>query len=245
MYSSFLTALRTLTVFNLPGKSQDNYAQSLIWFPAIGFFLSLLFWLSVLIFKTANVVSSELIAVFILLLSVIFTRGLHLDGLADWADGFFGAYEKNKILAIMKDTHIGVFGMIALLLIPLIKLISIARLIDHNNEMFLFMPFAISRTGMVLLAVFLPYARSQGTGYNIVTRAKTAHFVAALMVSALTLYVLLNFTGVAFLSGGMLFTALLGFWFYKKIGGVTGDLLGASNEIIETLILFFCAILIL
>ena len=171
---------------------------------------------------------------------IVLSGGLHLDGLADWADSLGGASAERR-LAIMKDPRVGAFGVLALMAILLAKWVALVRLGEFGAP-WVVTAYAVSRTAMVDLAVALPYARKEGgTAAAIVGDARPWHRVVC-GVSALALVI--GVSGVAALALGWLIAAAFGRWCRRRVGGATGDLLGAASEIVETAVLLAAALAI-
>jgi cobalamin 5'-phosphate synthase/cobalamin synthase len=176
---------------------------------------------------------------------VWFTGALHLDGVADMADGFGGGRTREDVLQIMRDPRIGSFGAVALILVLALKFASIASLIDHGKALpYLIIAPGFARGSMVGLGYFLPYARSVegglGGSFQYVGRLE-------LLLSSGTAFVLALLAG--WRRGGIcllvtLFASACNAWLcMRRIGGITGDTLGANSEICEALILATGAIL--
>ena len=240
-----VTAFRTLTILPTPGNEVDNPADSLPWFPVVGAILGLLICGLVAIVEYMTSWSGGL-ALIAVALGVFLTRGLHLDGLADCADAFWGGWNRDRVLAIMKDSALGTFGVVALVLVLLAKWCSIATLVEHGSMHWIIVAMAISRAVQVDLAVGHEYARPEsGTGAAFISNARREHWIPAAW-STVALVVI--FGGFAWRPVITIFLALaLGRGFgqlcRKKVGGMTGDLLGAASEISETAILLLAAAL--
>jgi adenosylcobinamide-GDP ribazoletransferase len=143
------------------------------------------------------------------------------------------------VLAIMKDSRTGTFGAVAIVFVLLAKWIALAKLVEAGAPEWIIAACIVSRTMQVELAVANPYARAGGgTAAAFVNGAKTFHFIAALVSAAILLF------GVC--GPRWMWLALVPSWFAaralgissrRRIGGVTGDILGAANEIVELLVL--------
>ena len=169
MFQSLVTAVRTLTIFPFPGRDCENHATSLYWFSLVGGGIGLVNYLSSL--GLGYIISPswpELSALILLLLSVFITRALHLDGLADWADGFWGGFDRERTLAIMKDSFVGVYGMMVIVGISLLKWIALVKLIQTDQIIWVIIAAVGSRTIQVELAASMPYAREQGTALGFI-----------------------------------------------------------------------------
>jgi adenosylcobinamide-GDP ribazoletransferase len=185
------------------------------------------------------------------------TRGLHLDGLADAADALGGGTTIERRLAIMKDPHVGAFGVIALIGALLLKVAAFFAIYQVGffhieisatpwRQLFgITLPFIVSRTVQVWLCTALPYARATGgTAGPFVAGARWTHLAGAL-AGALFLCILIHpVAGPVLLAFGLLIGLGLRRFFRIRFGGITGDLLGASNEIVEVSGLILYAILL-
>jgi adenosylcobinamide-GDP ribazoletransferase len=243
MLRGLVTAFRTLTIFPVPGREATSHSAALPYFPLVGTVLGLLLWLLALANRLFPGDGWSLgIAAFMLLVSVIGTRALHLDGLADLVDALGGGGDPARRLEIMKDSSLGPFGGVALILVLFCKWVAFARLVSTGSTAWLILIFAISRTMQVKLAVSLPYARSEaGTALPFVRDATFSQGMAALAITAV---VALPYgpLGLLALALAECITWLYGRWCRKHIGGITGDLLGAGNELIETFLLMLAAV---
>jgi adenosylcobinamide-GDP ribazoletransferase len=244
MLKGLVTAFKTLTIFPVPGREAQNQAAALPFFPLVGFALGMILW-ALSLFNTVlgdNGWPAGVAAV-MLLAGVLSTRGLHLDGLADVADAVGGALDRERRLAIMKDVRLGAFGVVALILALLCKWLAFSRLVAANSTIWVALIFMISRASQVELMATLPYAREeQGTAAPFVHDATGGQRVAALTVTFLAA---LGYgpLGVMTLAAALGMTLIYGGWCRKHLGGITGDLLGAGNEIIETVLLLTAATL--
>ena len=238
MLNSLVTALRTLTVLPVPGKETETFSKALFWFPVVGFLLGLL---EALVGYLCNFFAwNELSAALVVFSGIILTRGMHADGIADLADGFWGGKTKEAALRIMKDPGVGSFGSIAVSGVILLKWIAVLKLIECGAFGFIASGVLLARWVQVLLASLLPYARSEGGTANFfVNGAGFSHVMGTLFLTLLflvflhhaDLYALFAVIPSAVAAG--LMTGLLS---YRKIGGVTGDVLGAGSEVTEVFV---------
>lgn len=251
MLRGLVTAIRTLTVLPTPGRDAARPASALPWFPLVGGLLGLLVFLPAWGLELVGDQWPEVgvykwpagLAALLVLFGALLTGGLHLDGLADWADGFFGAREREKILAIMKDPRKGTFGVAALVLVLLLKWAALARIVEWTGLLpWIIAVAATSRFCQVELAASLPYARAEGgTAAPFVTGARPWHRVVAFI---LVMAVCVGACGPAGAGAPLVGWMVMRFFrrrWRKRIGGVTGDLLGAGSELVETALLFIAA----
>jgi adenosylcobinamide-GDP ribazoletransferase len=234
VFITFIVALQFLTIVrvreNLP-FDDDTLGRSGAFFPVIGLLIGLVVWgfdqgLSA-------IVPPALRNIFLVLVLVVISRGLHLDGLADSADGLLGSSDRQQSLAIMKDSRIGAFGTLALIGVLLAKLRALDLLTDGQRTPALLLSPMFGRWACVVMAYLAPPAREEGLG---------AMFVRGTQFRTLLIVHLLLTTGFFFagLWIALLFLLLggltVGFTRYciRRLGGVTGDTLGAIGELVET-----------
>jgi adenosylcobinamide-GDP ribazoletransferase len=235
MLRGLVTALRTLTLLPIPGKDAERFSASLYWFPLVGLligaFQSLLAWGG----HAAG--WPELAALLALGGGVVLTRGLHADGLADLADGFFGGRSREATLRIMKDPNVGSFGSMALIVVSLLKWVCLLELVRYGAFGSIAAGVMLARMAQVMLAARLPYARAEGgTATAFVEGAGTPHLLVALLCGLILLMPLVNFdpSKIILLSAvAICSTFAVGLLSRRKIGGVTGDVLGACSELTE------------
>jgi adenosylcobinamide-GDP ribazoletransferase len=181
---------------------------------------------------------APLLAAFLLVAAgVAITGGLHLDGLADSSDGLFLWGDAERRLSAMRDPHVGSFGLLAIVLVVLGKFAALTPLVGHRRALALLGAVAVSRTLILVAAGLAPYARRQGTG-QIVVEATTVtdslwSVAAALAVGAL----LAGEAGLIASAAALLVAWSLSHIANERLGGVTGDILGAVVELGELIYL--------
>lgn len=233
-----VTAVRTLTWLPVPGRDAESFASSLPWFPIVGLLLgSALYGLCLLI----GPAWPEGAALAVVAGGALLTRGLHLDGLADAADGLFGGRTRERMLEIMKDSRMGAFGGIAIALVLLAKFVFVSRLAVMDATFWVVVAFVTSRTAQSVLAVAVPYARTEGTAGPFIAGARPAHALLALLLgmAAVALCGRMDTRLLAGFAAGLAISVLLGRAFRRRVGGITGDLLGATSELVETAVLLY------
>ena len=237
------TAFRTLTIIPWPGKESKGLSSALPWFPLVGLTLGLILYAIARVWVMLPFREWWAGAALLILVSEVWlTRGIHMDGLADWADSIGGFRQREKRLAIMRDANLGAFGVLALIVALMAKWVALERLLASGAFIWFLVIFSLSRNMMVELMTTLPYARKEeGMAREFVKGASSIHrFVSHIITMVLCLL---------FGPVGLLFFLLAGIltWLFKRIcrtqfGGITGDLLGTSNEIIEICLLVVCAL---
>jgi len=238
-----ITALRTLTILPVPGQEAASHAAGLPFFALVGALVSAaLCGAAGLLGTLARWPAGE--ALVVVAGAAVLTRALHLDGLMDWADGFGGGRSREHALQIMKDPHPGAFGVVAVVVVLLAKWVALERLAVLNLLFWFICAMTISRTAMVWLLVRLPYARPEGGTAGPFSRdARAWQLWVCLLTAALMLVAVAGPLGLAAAVAGLLLTALFGGWCRRRVGGVTGDLLGACGELLETVLVVAAAAL--
>ncbi len=242
MLKGLITAIRTLTVIPVPGKEGDDFSSALPWFPAVGLLLGLILYFVSFVWGLLPFDKwSWGCAVILSLLLIWLTRGLHMDGLADWADSL-GGFGRERRLAIMKDSSVGAFGVMALVLGIILKLVAFERIIASGSFMFLIIIPVISRSMLVELQTTMPYARiEQGMAGVFIKDATNRHRIIS-HVAAIVICACFGITGIVLFLLAFAITLFLKGMFRRQFNGITGDLLGASNEIIEVILLMIIAV---
>lgn len=233
-------ALTFLTVFPWRWKgpaAPEDLARSMFWFPWVGALLGVVYLGAWIGFQ--RLLPPPAAAGLLLCLTVIMTGGLHLDGLADTADGLAGGRNPAERLQIMKDSRLGTFGVASLALALILKfafLLALPAMGLEYGSIFLFP--VISRWGLVFLAYLSPNARPEGGLGQAMIEGVNDRVLAGASVAALALSLLAcGFRGMVLFTAAGLFVWLLSRFFLKKLGGITGDVLGAANELLEILVL--------
>ncbi|WP_131106209.1 adenosylcobinamide-GDP ribazoletransferase [Ornithinimicrobium sufpigmenti] len=240
---SVLDAVAFLTRVPVPPRRRFDLARAAWAFPLVGGLLGLV--LGTVGVLTAQPLGWLVAAVLVVALEVLLTGALHLDGLADCADGTGGA-DRRARLRIMKDHSVGVYGVAAVVLDLLLKVALVGALLDRADPglavVILTVVWALSRAAMLPLAAWLPYARDEGTGRSLVEgltagRLWSGGLVVAVCVGAAT-WAGSELTGatpwlvpLVLLPTVVVTTLLVGGWARRTLGGVTGDVLGSAAEV--------------
>lgn len=233
--ASFVAAFRFLTIFPIPGDygaGTDDLANSIVWFPVVGLVLGCL--ASGLALLLWSLLPPMMAAALLTLVLLGVSGGFHLDGLADTADGFFSARPRERILEIMRDSRIGVMGVIALVMVLLLKFSALAGLDRYGAMRAAFLMPVAGRCGIVIFMALLPYARTEGGLATLFySRRSRVAGIWALVVFGLAAMFTTGFNGVFLL---FVFAAVILFFAMvckRKINGATGDTLGAVCELSE------------
>ena len=173
---------------------------------------------------------------------VLLTGGLHEDGLADTADGLGGAQTKERALDIMKDSRVGSYGVIALVLSILTRWSALGVLSDTPFAAFV-VAAAVSRAVLPMQMALMPHARSDGLSHAV-GQVRLPYAFAALGIACLIAFIVLGWSAVLIVAVAYICTLPLSLFALKKIGGQTGDILGASQQISEIAVLIALATLL-
>ncbi len=233
--SSFLAAFRFLTLVPVSWKSSDDgrfFAASVICFPCIGLLIGLV--TSALLFPLTELLPFQVLAVVAMVLQAGISGFLHLDGLADSGDGLLSSRPRSRALEIMRDSHTGAMGMISVVFVLLGKYAALSALDGTYFFMAVFfMPLA-GRTAIVLSMAVLPYARSgRGLGRLFYSEDCRKTAVAAFLFCTLITGIISFSYTLHIISAILLTVAGFSLWCLKKLGGATGDTLGAVCELTE------------
>ncbi|MCX5697831.1 MAG: adenosylcobinamide-GDP ribazoletransferase [Candidatus Omnitrophica bacterium] len=237
-------ALQFLTIIPIKIKQFDErkIAYSIMFFPIVGLLLGLV--LSGVIFISLWLHLGEVsLTIFLVVLLVALTGGMHLDGLADTADALLSRKNKDEMLRIMRDSHIGVMGVLSLVCILLLKIALIYSLALSVKIVSILLMCMLSRWAMALAMYVFPYSRQEGKA-RLFIQGMNLKILAFATIGTLALAVIIwQLKGLALMVVIALSTYLIGKAIQKKIDGITGDTIGAINELTEVLVLF--AILII
>lgn len=240
MLTSFHFALSFLTTLPFPFKkslSDREVAASVSWFPLVGFVLG--FIISLSFYLLTPLLPRQLNGVIVLVILVLLTGGFHLDGLADTADGFLSARSRPEdILKIMKDSSIGTMGALGLILVLLLKYIAIVQLPDQVIISCLILLPVYGRFSIVILAYLASYARKEGgLGEAITQQVSTREVIYASACTIVGTLFLSGFRGLLTLIIITMYTWGVKLYATRRIGGITGDVLGFCCESSEALAL--------
>lgn len=222
--------------------NKEDFAKGIIYFPIVGLIIGVF---NMTFYMGANYIASGLFPIICCILAnCIITGALHIDGLADTCDGIFSARNKERILEIMKDSRIGTNGAIAIIFDFLLR-ISILQSFNNKDILIpILLSPVIAKTLVAFSIGFSADARTGG-GMGSLFMEKSSRYRA---LGALTLG--LGIIGA--ISGGsglisLMICSIIMFvykhYIYEKIGGMTGDTLGAANEVMEVVFLISYALI--
>ncbi|MCS7164438.1 MAG: adenosylcobinamide-GDP ribazoletransferase [Thermodesulfovibrio sp.] len=243
MINRFLIALSFLTLLPLKPKRIDEkeIVSSVVFFPTVGFIEGILSF--ALSYTLVQIFPSSIISLILLLFFLIMRGILHLDGLSDTFDAFFfkstGNREKDvkRRLEIMKDSSVGVAGVVVLVFAILCKFILFKEILELKQYLIFIFTFCLSRWIIIPLMYSGKPAKTTGLGFLFIGKIKLRQlFLSTLLPLILFLYFVV-YEKYVFLVASLLLIFLI-FLFLKKVfeklfNGITGDNLGATVEIME------------
>lgn len=213
-----------------------------MWFGLVGAFIGVILAGAMTLFNRLDLIPA-VSAIIILLIWIFITGGMHIDGISDMADGFFSMRDKEKTLEIMKDSHVGAFGVITIVFLLLIKFEMLKEfIIIEKNVWLLILPPTIARIAAGLVLSFYETTKKSGLGYTFHSSDPRIFwaigFVVTLIISSI-----LNIKSLIFIGIAILASNLMALWAKKKIGGLNGDIYGAIVETVEVIgMVFICAV---
>jgi len=234
--TGLLIALRFLTrlpVPNFKGEEAGDLARAAPWLPVVGAMLGILVALAVALGVNGGPWVAALAG---LLAWVLLTGGLHLEGLADVADGLGAAHrDKDRFLEVARDPHVGAFGVIAIALQIAVKLVLLAWVADSDRVPLasVVLIAAWARWGTLVVGRFVPPLRPEG----MASRLAAGIGMPAIGIGAVVLAAL-SYVVAPALMAAVPMAALLALYWRVRLGGINGDCHGADIELMESLLLF-------
>lgn len=239
----FLIALQFLTrlpVTLVTPPAAGEVGRSLLYYPLVGLLIGLFPLLTVLLIEGQDPLLAAALAV---AAWALITGGLHLDGLADTVDAWIGGLgDRERTLEIMKDPATGPMGALGIALVLLLKTAAVHALLLGDFAYALLIPPILARTSALLLMISTPYVRRGGLAAALAVEADRKH---CLTVCGITALILLIISPVPALLGVLTGGGLMLVWrglLMKRLGGYTGDTIGALIEAIEVVVLISLAL---
>lgn len=234
MAGAFLNALQFLTVIPIPAREGDPraypLARSAIFFPVVGALLGVL---AVTVHHLLTpVLPRSLLVLVILVMWSVLTGGLHDDGLADTFDAFGSKRSREHILRVMKDSRVGAFGILALAFSLLIRWQALTLLPADRTDPALMISQILPRAGIVILA-YTAGGATQGLGGTLANSLTGRHTLWTVLVALAITLPFWTWQALLGVTVCIVLVVLLRLYFRSRIGGVTGDCLGASNQLQE------------
>lgn len=239
-FRSLASAIAFLTRVQLPSSwsASTDIAGGAPAFPVVGALLGAL--VGGIVHLLAKVEPAAAAAAIAVAAELLLTGALHLDGLADSADSL-GARDSARALEIMRDHTLGTYGVSAIALDLLAKTVALSTL--AHRPLAVLVALSLSRAIALPIAMVLPYARGEdaGLGYALSKRLRWPAALLGMAIAALIALVALGAEGAVLLSSALLVAAVIAALAYRRLGGITGDVLGAAIELAATVCLLVAA----
>lgn len=233
-FAPFLAAFTFLTRVPLPRPAHvdgEILARSSVWFPVVG---AVVGGVGALTLTAAERLWPPFVAaVLSVLATVLLTGAFHEDALADAADGLGGGWTRERALEIMSDSRIGSYGAVALVLVLSARLGCLAAMAPMDGARALVGAHVLARWSSLPLIRALPYARTQGAGKPFVGAVTGPRLFAGTLLAALLVTLALGWRALPAGLAAAAVTAMAARYFKARLGGMTGDCLGATNQIVE------------
>ena len=242
---AFFIGLQFLTRIRLVRQTEwtmQDFGRSVKYFPLVGLVLGaiyglLAYGLLVLLPARGLVIPPHIAAVFFLALPILMTGGLHCDGFMDTMDGVFSGRSRERMLEIMKDSRVGSNGVFAF---GVLLLFDWAMLLDMEPARLmaaLFVMPIVARLMMMLVITLFPYARPQGMGKAFAACATKKVLCFAFFYTLVLIFPAGWLGGLSLLTA-LCFTTYFARYVTRLLGGVTGDVYGATATLSEAVVLF-------
>jgi len=243
MIRNVLAAITFLTVIPVPGfiASEKEIENCKRYFFAVGLLVGLLTCLVTrgLLYVFPQPVAAVATVIFMTLLS----KGFHLDGLADTADGFMSSRPRERILEIMHDSHIGTMGVLAIVAIMGLQMTALAVVSPNVMPIAAGLAALSGRCAMVFYIGGSRYARETGLGQIMFRKKPVFDYLLTGVIWGAVAWMLCQYRGLIGVAGVLIFVLFWIFYTKHKIGGATGDTIGASETIAETFTLLALVII--
>jgi adenosylcobinamide-GDP ribazoletransferase len=245
MIKQFLAAVQFLTICPLPASikiDEQMLGRSVTYFPVVGILLGAA--AACLDYGLTYILPLPVVSTLVVIFMIAVSGALHMDGLADTADGFFSSRPRRQMLDIMRDSRTGPMGVIAIVCVLILKITLLTSVPQSAHWWVLLLtPFA-GRSALLVMMAVIPYARKEEGGLAAIFYThRSRYYLIWVMIALATIGWLVS--GWAGLTAGLasfVFGLLLTAYVHTKIGGFTGDTLGAACELTELIPPMVCVI---
>ncbi|HEX3014968.1 MAG TPA: adenosylcobinamide-GDP ribazoletransferase [Desulfobacteria bacterium] len=234
----FITALQFLTTIRIVKEevhSSEEFARSMSYYPLVGLVIGAI--LAGLAYLANLRLSPLLVGAIILVAEIVISGGLHLDGYMDTMDGIFSGRSRERILEIMKDSRVGAHAVIALGGLFVLKFALLVQLATFQLWTVLLVIPALGRMTMGIGASLFPYARAEGMGKTFANTFSRRKLLVSVAYTAVAAVLLCGWRGLGLWAVAVIWGWLFARFVAGRIGGLTGDVYGALNELTEAVVL--------
>jgi adenosylcobinamide-GDP ribazoletransferase len=240
LFQALMSAIAFMTRLPVPQSMQglpDGLSSAAMFFPLVGLIVGA--GAIAVNHVLSRFVPHNVVLIVILIFLVGVTGGFHEDALADAADGFGGGWAKDQVLTIMHDSRVGSFGALAIALALLARFVFLANIPSMRLDSYLMAGQVTCRWTALPLAYLLPSARREsGQGARLAGKITMVSLATGTLLAVVIMGVALGMRGLWVGLAAMLVTAATGAYYRHRLGGVTGDCLGATNQLAEVAIYF-------
>lgn len=224
---------------------QEDLGKGNVYFPLIGGVMGLLlagvYWVGSYLYQPTGLLVPILIVAAYLWIS----GGLHMDGISDTFDGLWSNRSQERMLEIMKDSRLGVFGALSLILTILLQVGTLHRLqgLPETYQWLILIP-VLGRYGAVFGNFISSYARNDGMGKHFIEKCGIREWLITSLYVILGVFWLVGIWGIIAVGIVLVFTYFFTRWVHSKIGGITGDVIGAVIELNQLVVLLYVVALV-
>ena len=233
----FFVALQFLTRIHIVKQDSwtaEDFGRSTRFFPLVGIVLGFIYMLVAAILF--DFLPKHTAASLMLIITIAMTGGLHYDGFMDTMDGLLSARSRERMLEIMKDSHLGAYGALTAICLLLMQWSLLREIPSGLILIAVYIMPIIGRMAMVLVISAFPYARPQGLGKAFADMADKKTIIMA-GITTIAAILPLGAAAIASLVAGLAIAYLFGRYTTARLGGVTGDVYGAAELLAETSVL--------
>lgn len=239
-----LIAISFFTRFpiNIPDVDENEFYESMIMMPIVGLIVGII--LGACAWGLSYINLPQVSAIVLIIVYIAVTGGLHFDGVADTVDGIFSARDHKRMMEIMKDSRLGSFGAIGLILLFLTLYSAYGGLVSNHWQYFVVIPL-VGRTCAIESCCFTHYANGGGgLGRRIIEITKPWHVVIYAALACACAWLLTGWTGMTAVIVTLIVNLFMMHGLTKKIGGFTGDTIGLTIEVNQAFFAVIACLLI-
>ncbi|HEY0928763.1 MAG TPA: adenosylcobinamide-GDP ribazoletransferase [Gemmatimonas sp.] len=236
-FAAAFTFMTRIPLWRWIAHDLSDLPRSATWFPLVGAVVGAV---GAIVFLLADQWWSSLIAALLSTVATVrLTGAFHEDALADSLDGFGGGWTPEQVLTIMKDSRVGSYALVGMILAVVTKCVVLAEFSGAQAAAALIAAHTLGRCASVWLIAALPYVRPAesaerpSAGRPFVDGVHRGRIMAATIASAIVVTLCLGEVALPAITLALLLTAASGRYFRRRIGGITGDALGAVNQLVE------------
>ena len=235
LFRGFFVALSFLTRIPVRHKHEPSIGLAAPWFPFVGIVVGAI--VGGVAWGVSNLTSPLVGSAVAVLVGVLITGAFHEDGLADIADAFVGGWSTEDRLRILKDPLHGSYGVAAMCGSIVLRVCALSAIAPSQMFTAAIAAHCLARAGALALMLTTSLARHEGLGSDYVKNLRASKAIVSLCLSVLVVIAITGVWSVGVIAATIIGASIIRWWSKKKIGGITGDVLGAAEQVSETLIL--------